>query len=180
MAVEPELIIADEPVSSLDVSIQAQVLNLLKRLRKEHNLTALLISHDFRVIYFSCDRVCVLYLGRIVEAGPTRALVSNPLHPYTRELVSAIPGGDRLSAHSPLREVPVGANESVRAECVFAPRCPLRRELGNPQACVTERPQLREYGADRFAACHFVDEPAGPTLSAAVATIETGTERKVS
>jgi oligopeptide/dipeptide ABC transporter ATP-binding protein len=152
IALEPKLLIADEPVSALDVSIQAQVLNLLKRLQREMGLTLVFISHDLSVVRHMCDRVAVMYLGKIVELAPNEALYSYPRHPYTGALLAAVPvpdpsGGKRERA--PLSgDVPSPANPP--AACRFHTRCPKAQEL-----CWTEEPPLEDKGGGTLAACHF-------------------------
>ena len=152
IALEPKLLIADEPVSALDVSIQAQVLNLLKRLQREMGLTLVFISHDLSVVRHMCDRVAVMYLGKIVELAPSEALYSYPRHPYTGALLSAVPvpdptGGKRERALLS-GDVPSPANPP-RA-CRFHTRCPKAQEL-----CWTEEPLLENKGGRTDAACHF-------------------------
>jgi oligopeptide/dipeptide ABC transporter ATP-binding protein len=155
IALEPKLLIADEPVSALDVSIQAQVLNLLRRLQREMGLTLIFISHDLSVVRHMCDRVAVMYLGKIVELASSEALYSFPRHPYTGALLSAVPvpdptGGKRQRALL-TGDVPSPANPP-RA-CRFHTRCPKAQE-----PCWTEEPLLEEKDAahpETLAACHF-------------------------
>jgi len=152
IALEPKLLIADEPVSALDVSIQAQVLNLLKRLQREMGLTLVFISHDLSVVRHMCDRVAVMYLGKIVELASSDALYTYPRHPYTGALLSAVPvpdptGGKRERAIL-TGDVPSPANPP-RA-CRFHTRCLKAQEL-----CRTEEPLIENKGGDTEAACHF-------------------------
>ena len=146
LALEPDLIVADEPVSALDVNIQAQVLNLMIDLQQRLGLTYLFIAHDLAVVRHLCDRVAVLYLGKVMESGPARALFDDPMHPYTAALVSAVPhpGGQRI----PLRGEPPGTL-SLPSGCPFRTRCP-----GAQPVCKTP-PPLAEVGPGRLAACHF-------------------------
>jgi oligopeptide/dipeptide ABC transporter ATP-binding protein len=152
VALEPKVLIADEPVSALDVSIQAQVLNLLKRLQRELGLTLVFISHDLSVVRHMCDRVAVMYLGKIAELAPSDALYGFPRHPYTGALLSAVPvpdptGGKRQRALLS-GDVPSPANPP--SACRFHTRCPKTQEL-----CSTEEPPLEEKGGGTLAACHF-------------------------
>jgi oligopeptide/dipeptide ABC transporter ATP-binding protein len=159
LAGSPALLVADEPVSALDVSVQAQVINLLGRLRTDLQLTLLFISHDLRVVRFLCDRIVVLYLGRIMEVGPRDALLDRPAHPYTRALIASVPTPTRRG------EVIVGdiaQEEPDRTGCVFAPRCDLRRQLGDPDRCVRERPALRVLDEARSVACHYAGHEGSP------------------
>lgn len=155
----PQLIVADEPVSALDVSVQAQVLNLFARLIREHGLAMLLVSHDLRAVYFLCQRIAVMYRGRIVEVGTREEIVQAPRHPYTRALIGSVPTFD-LSNRGLTRAVLEGEIEDSEIDsggCNFATRCDLRRRLGNPETCTSSRPKLA--GADdHVAACHFADE----------------------
>ena len=156
LAVEPKLIIADEPVSALDVSIQAQIINLLAKIRRELQLTLLFISHDLSVVRHMSDRIAVMYLGKIVELGTPEQVLEKPLHPYTKALVSAVPipnpererrrqrivlPGDPPSPMNP----PIG--------CPFHPRCPYMIE-----ACKAQVPPLVDWGENHFAACIRVAE----------------------
>jgi peptide/nickel transport system ATP-binding protein len=156
LAVEPDLIVADEPVSALDVSVQAQVLNLMQDLRRRFALSMLFISHDLDVIELMCDRIAVLYLGRIMEIGPTAEIVRRSRHPYTRALIAASPKAD---PEAPVRrKVLRGDIPSPLAPpsgCVFRTRCALATER-----CAREMPALRGEGAHRFA-CHFDIEETG-------------------
>ena len=154
LALNPELIICDEPVSALDVSVQAQVLNLLEELQKRLNLTYLFIAHDLSVVEHISDRVAVMYVGYLVEMASTEELYYNPKHPYTEALLSAIPKPDPRKRHRPTRlpgDVPSPANPP--SGCYFHPRCPYAQEI-----CKTDRPPLRNLGNDHWAACHFSEE----------------------
>ena len=153
LALEPRLIIADEAVSALDVSVRAQILNLLLDLRQEYNLTYIFISHDLSVVEYIADRVAVMYVGRLVEIAKTRELYSRPLHPYTEALLSAVPNPDpdRRSQRIIL-EGEVADPAHPPSGCYFHPRCRYAQEI-----CKTEPPSLRTFADGRQAACHFAD-----------------------
>jgi oligopeptide transport system ATP-binding protein len=161
LAVEPEFIVCDEPISALDVSIQAQVLNLLQDLRKRLNLTYLFIAHDLSVVKHVSDRVAVMYLGKIVEIAPPDALYTGPAHPYTRALLSAVPVPDPVAERRRKRvilrgDVPSPVNPP--SGCRFHTRCWLYERLGKPENCRTEDPELRVLQGDHRAACHYAEE----------------------
>lgn len=153
LAVEPQVIIADEPVSALDLSVQAQILNLLQSLRAEQDLSYLFIAHDLAVIEHVSDRIAVMYLGRIVEQCSAAELYRNPRHPYTEALLNAVPrpdpGSPRPAALS--GEIPSPINPP--SGCAFHPRCPYAQ-----QRCRSERPELQPVGAEHLAACHFSEQ----------------------
>ena len=153
LALNPRLIVCDEPVSALDVSIQSQILNLLGDLQVEMNLTYIFISHDLSVVRYLSDRVCVMFLGKVCELGVTRDIYANPIHPYTKFLLEAVPLPDpekRKEAKDMLTgEIPSPVNPP--SGCYFRTRCPYATEL-----CARETPELKEVEPGRFAACHLI------------------------
>ena len=164
IAVNPELIIADEPISALDVSIQAQIINLLERLQDEFKLTYLFIAHDLSVVRHVSDRIAVMYLGRIVESAGSDDLYAHPVHPYSVALLSAVPIPDPVIESRRRRiilrgDVPSPVNPP--AGCRFHPRCWLRERLGNPERCSTEDPMLRTMATGHQVACHYAEEVDG-------------------
>jgi peptide/nickel transport system ATP-binding protein/oligopeptide transport system ATP-binding protein len=156
LVLRPDIVVCDEPVSALDVSIQAQVLNELKALQRELGLTFLFIAHNMGVVEHISDRVAVMYLGKIVELAERREMFRAPEHPYTQALFSAIPipDPDLRRKRIILRgDVPSPVNPP--SGCHFNPRCQLRAELGGPKICTTDEPPLLDAGDDHFVACHF-------------------------
>jgi oligopeptide transport system ATP-binding protein len=161
LALNPDLIVADEPISALDVSIQAQIINLLERLQGEFALTYLFIAHDLSVVRHISDRIAVMYLGRIVELASSHDLNRLPLHPYTVALLSAIPIPDPVVESRRRRIILRGDVPSPAAPpsgCRFHTRCWLREKLGNPEECVTVDPALRTIAAGHEVACHFAEK----------------------
>lgn len=149
LAVEPEFIVADEPLSALDMSIQAQVVNLLCELRERLSLTLLFISHDLDVVEYLCDRVVVLYLGRVMEVAPTAQLFAHPRHPYTRALLAASPKPDpEIRTERIMLRGEIPSPVDPPSGCVFRTRCPHAIA-----ACAAERPALVEVGDGHFKAC---------------------------
>ncbi|MCU0504613.1 MAG: ATP-binding cassette domain-containing protein [Chloroflexi bacterium] len=164
LALEPDLIIADEPISALDVSIQAQIINLLERLQGRLGLAYLFIAHDLSVVRHISDRIAVMYLGRIVEVAGSKELNTAPLHPYTVALLSAIPIPDPVVESRRRRiilkgDVPSPANPPTG--CRFHTRCWLRERLGDPEVCSAEDPGLRELSPGHTVACHFAEQVDG-------------------
>jgi len=146
-------VVADEPISALDVNIQAQIINLMVDLQERLGLTYLFIAHDLAVVRHVCDRIAVLYLGKIMEVGPAAALFSRPLHPYTRTLISAAPVPDprveRTRRHVPMKGEPPSALNPPSG-CRFRTRCPIAE-----QRCAREEPPLLEAAPGQRVACHF-------------------------
>lgn len=154
LALNPRLIVADEPVSALDVSIQAQVLNLLQDLQQRFGLTYLFIAHNLAVIQHISDRVAVMYVGKLVEVAETNELFIHPMHPYTEALMSAVPKPDpRLKMDRILLEGGVADPANPPPGCYFHPRCRYARER-----CSVEEPVLKDVGGEHFVSCHFAEE----------------------
>ena len=154
LILNPMFLVADEPVSMLDVSIRVNILNLLIDLKNKLSLTTLFITHDFAVARYITDRIGVMYLGKILEKGPTDNIIKEPLHPYTKALIAAVPVPDPLYESTPPKikgGVPSPVN--MPTGCRFHPRCPYAIEL-----CSKEEPELMEVGKDHYAACHLVNE----------------------
>jgi peptide/nickel transport system ATP-binding protein/oligopeptide transport system ATP-binding protein len=167
IALEPKLLVADEPVSALDVSIQAQVLNLLRDLQREMGLTLIFIAHDLSVVRHMCDRVAVMYLGKVVELASSDELYSSPRHPYTGALLSAVPVADPSGGHRERQlltgDVPSPANPP--SACRFHTRCPKAKEN-----CSVQEPMLERKGGTGVAACHYplTDEEVATQLPLAL------------
>ncbi len=165
LVLEPDLLVCDEPVSALDVSIQAQVLNLLRSLQRELGLTYLFVAHNMGVVEHISDRVAVMYLGALTEVASAADIYRTPLHPYTIALLSAVPSTDPTTRAKRRRIILVGDVPSPvnpPSGCRFHTRCWLRQQLGNPERCVTERPELRVLRPDHGVACHFAEELTEP------------------
>jgi oligopeptide transport system ATP-binding protein len=153
LALRPSVVVADEAVSALDVSVQAQILNLLKDLQRRHGLTLIFVSHDIGVVSFLSQRIAVMYLGEIVELGPAQDVYNRPLHPYTQALMAAVPSIERRGqVRTELRGDPPDPKNPPPG-CSFHPRCPLAQEI-----CTTTKPELLEHLPGRRAACHFALE----------------------
>lgn len=154
LAIEPKFIICDEPVSALDVSIQAQILNLMMDLQESRNLTYMFITHDLSVVKHISDDICVMYLGTVVERAPTNDLFKQPLHPYTKALLSAIP---IPSLHHKRKRIilkgEITSPVNLKKACRFAPRC-----IYATDKCHCEEPELREINPGHFVQCHYVEE----------------------
>jgi peptide/nickel transport system ATP-binding protein len=151
LAMEPEIVICDEPVSALDVSVQAQILNLLEEMKARYQLTLIFIAHDLAVVKNVSDRIAVMYLGKLCEIGPSGAVYEKPWHPYTEALLEAVPVPDPSVAIEPMAvggELP--SPLSPPSGCRFRTRCPFARER-----CAEEEPQMREVGPGHYVACHF-------------------------
>ena len=174
LVLEPDLVVCDEPVSALDVSIQAQVLNELKSLQRELGLTYLFIAHNMGVVEHISDRVAVMYLGKIVELADRREMFRDPEHPYTQALMSAIPIPDpELRRQRVILRGDVPSPVNPPSGCHFHPRCQLRAELGGPEICRAFEPPLIQVDAgelEHLAACHFRGPEAEANLAAWRAT----------
>jgi oligopeptide/dipeptide ABC transporter, ATP-binding protein, C-terminal domain len=151
MVTNPDFIVADEPTSMLDVSIRAGIMNLMLKLRKELSLTCLFVTHDLAAARYMCDKIAVMYLGKLVEIAETEELIGSPLHPYTRALLSAVPVPDPTFERKRIKitghvSTPIDPKE----ECRFLPRCPCSRDV-----CKERQPDLKEVRAGHWVACHF-------------------------
>ncbi len=163
LVIDPEVLILDEPVSALDVSVQAQILNLLDHLKLQFGLTMMFISHDLAVVKNVSDRVMVMYLGRVAEVAPTESLFREPLHPYSRALLASIPGTDEVDGWDlpPADELISGEIPSPLdppSGCRFRTRCPIATDR-----CATETPELRELAPGHQVACHHAESPGDST-----------------
>jgi oligopeptide/dipeptide ABC transporter ATP-binding protein len=168
LTLNPRLIVADEPVSALDVSIQSQILNMMKALQEAHRLTYIVISHDLAVLRFLSDRIGVMYLGKLVEVGAAKHVYEQAAHPYTRGLIDTIPVPDPIAAAARRGQHITGELPSALTPpsgCRFRTRCPFAQEI-----CAAEEPPLQSFGDDHLAACHFpLQQPAkGAPMAAAV------------
>ena len=158
LALSPRLIVADEPVSALDVSIRSQILNLMNRLQKTHELTYIVISHDLSVIRYVSDRIGIMYLGKLVEIGPAQAVYNHPAHPYTQGLLSSVPVPDPVLERAKVKMIPLGELPSPMnppSGCRFRTRCPRAKDI-----CAEVEPKLRLFETGQMAACHFPLENA--------------------
>ena len=154
LSVNPKLVICDEPVSALDVSIQAQIINLLKKLQRERNMAYVFISHDLSVVKFISDKILVMYLGAVMEFGTKEDIFTNPLHPYTKALFSAVPNPDPTAKTQRIKlegDIPSPANPPKG--CRFHTRCPYATEI-----CKHVVPEYREYEPGHFTACHLLEQ----------------------
>jgi len=169
LLLNPQLIVADEPVSALDVSVQAQVLNMMRDLQKEMGLTYMFISHDLSVVRYLSNHIGVMYLGKLVEIGTADEVYLRPAHPYTKGLIESAPTADPETERSKVHEGIVGELPSAihpPTGCRFRTRCPIAQEI-----CSTKEPELKPYGvATRMAACHFALQPPVEATEAPVAS----------
>jgi len=156
LALNPRLVVADEAVSALDVSVRAQILNLLQDLQQEFGLTYIFVAHDLSVVEYLCDRVAVMYVGKLVELAKTETLYENPRHPYTEALMSAVPKPNpkqRGRGKRIILEGDVADPANPPKGCYFHPRCRYAKDR-----CSADTPELRNLGGDHFVACHFAEE----------------------
>jgi len=155
IAVQPEVIISDEGVSILDVAYQAKILNLIRNLQKKYNNTFVFITHDFSVVRHICDRIVVMYLGKIVEIGDNESIFKNQLHPYTKALIDAIPTIEKTTKKEKIVPIKGEVPSPIKlpSGCAFHPRCSMATEL-----CEKEEPTLKNIGKGRYSACHYWDK----------------------
>ena len=150
LVMKPHLVIADEPVSALDVSVQAQIMNLLKELQKELKLTFIFIAHDLSVVKYMSDTLAVMYVGRIVEMGNSAEIFKNPKHPYSEGLISLIPKTSKRTKLDVVMPGTVADAANLPSGCYFHPRCPYAKDI-----CKSEYPEMKDFGKGHKAACHF-------------------------
>jgi oligopeptide/dipeptide ABC transporter ATP-binding protein len=168
IATDPQFLILDEPISALDLSIRAQILNLLEDLQAERRLSYLVVAHDLSVVRHVCDRVAVMYLGIIVESGQSDLVFSVPKHPYTQALLAAVPNADpKQRSHRVPLEGDVPTAVAIPSGCRFRTRCPIAADI-----CARETPPLRNLGVGRLAACHFAEKDSESTTESAEYTEE--------
>lgn len=174
LILSPKLLIADEPTTALDVTVQAQILELLRSIREETNTGILFVSHDLATIADICDRVAVMYAGRIVETGPVDEVFNSPIHPYTQALIGAIPSLDGQSSKR-LKELggELPSPDNWPSGCRFHPRCSLRLQLGEPEECVTIAPANSGVDAQHSASCHFIDQIEAMSLGSEAREVDT-------
>jgi oligopeptide/dipeptide ABC transporter ATP-binding protein len=173
LALDPDFVVCDEPVSALDVSIQSQILNLLLDLRREFHLTYLFIAHNLSVVQYISDRVGVMYLGKLVELSEVEELYRRPLHPYSVALLSAVPDPDpRIRKKRLVLKGDVPSPAAPPSGCRFHTRCWLREQLGNPEDCSTVEPPFRDVGGGHLVACHHAGEVPTSVVASAVPTVE--------
>ena len=166
LALEPEFIVCDEPVSALDVSIQSQIINLLVDLRSRFGLTYLFVAHNLSVIEYISDRVGVMYLGKLVELADVEEIYKRPRHPYTIALLSAVPNPDpRVRKRRLVLEGDVPSPANPPSGCRFHTRCWLRTRLGNPENCATDEPEFRDIGDGHRVACHYAEQITDATVT---------------
>ncbi|GAA3710852.1 ABC transporter ATP-binding protein [Gordonia hankookensis] len=153
VALSPKVLLADEPTTALDVTVQAQIMALLQRLREEHDMAVVLITHDLALVAEQADRVAIMYAGNVVETGPVAEVFGNPKHPYTKGLLDSVPvSAERGADLKSIGGTPPDLH-SIPSGCVYQARCPIARSL-----CVQQRPALIDVGDNRAAACHFSEE----------------------
>ena len=158
LALEPRVIVADEPVSNLDASVRGEILRLLLKLRAESKISILIVTHDLGLAWTIADRVAVMYLGRIVEVGPTKQVLTQPSHPYTRALLDVVPDAEAIQRPLLVGEPPDPTR--IPAGCRFHPRCPALADgraatAGVAEACTTQDPTLEALTDEHFGACHL-------------------------